>query len=257
VVLDRAVDLLPPADRARLAGALEQWLEQRVARLLGPLRRLAGASREFASGAALRALALRLVEGGGVLPREAADLDRLSIEQRQHLRRLGVTVGALDVFAPAVLRAEPLALWVQLARLAGIAAAPAAEVMPPVRGEARAASGYRRAGKQWLRVDMAEKLLRAAHAVRVATRRKRFALNPELALSMGLTTASYAHLLRAAGFRPLVPRPLGEDVQGPPAPLLWEWRPGGSRSRALPSPSHPTEQRPDNAFAALAGWRAG
>jgi ATP-dependent RNA helicase SUPV3L1/SUV3 len=52
-------------------------------------------------------------------------------------------------------------------------------------------------------------------------------LDPALARSMGLTTASYAALLRQAGFRAAVPRPLAEGQAGPPAPPLWHWRPPG------------------------------
>jgi ATP-dependent RNA helicase SUPV3L1/SUV3 len=108
-----------------------------------------------------------------------------------------------------------------------------------------------------LRVDLAEKLIHATHAARLAAPGRRFVIGPDLALSMGLNTASFAALLRLAGFRALVPRALAEDTSGPPAPLLWEWRPPRRergperRDRARAAP------RPENAFAALADWRAG
>ena len=62
--------------------------------------------------------------------------------------------------------------------------------------------GYRSLlGKQWLRLDMAEKLLRDAHAVRGSRQAEApFSLDPGKAVSMGLTTASYARLLRLVGF---------------------------------------------------------
>jgi len=65
---------------------------------------------------------------------------------------------------------------------------------------------------------------------------------------MGLTTASYARLLRLAGFQPLMPRPLREGAHGPVLPLTWRWRP--PRRQAEPEPAVP--RRPEGAFAALA-----
>jgi hypothetical protein len=61
------------------------------------------------------------VEGGGVLAREAARLDDLSPAQRAMARKLGIQVGALDVFVPAALRSAPLAAWATLARVWGLA----------------------------------------------------------------------------------------------------------------------------------------
>jgi ATP-dependent RNA helicase SUPV3L1/SUV3 len=260
--LDRALDPLAAAARDELAGALDRWLEARVASHLAPLQRLARAAGAFESGPALRALALRLVEGGGALARDKADLEQLAPEQRGELRRLGVVTGALDLFVPAMLRIAPLTLWSQLATVVGLARPATAPTMPPVLGGREPAAGYRRVGQQWLRIDMAEKLLKGAHGARAmagqkAGARRRFPLSPDLALSMGLTTASYARLLQAAGFRPILPRPLADELAGPAAPLLWEWRPerrGGHREgRQPPAPV----ARPENAFAVLAGWRAG
>jgi ATP-dependent RNA helicase SUPV3L1/SUV3 len=122
--------------------------------------------------------------------------------------------------------------------------------MPPTLASNSGAPppGYRSLGKQWLRIDMAEKLLRDAHAVRIASGRRPFALDPAKAVSMGLTTASYARLLRLVGFQPLLPKPLREGAHGPPAPLAWRWRP----PRRLAEPRPPAPRRAEGAFAALA-----
>jgi ATP-dependent RNA helicase SUPV3L1/SUV3 len=106
-------------------------------------------------------------------------------------------------------------------------------------------AGYRQLGAQWLRIDRADGLLRDAHTRRVAAGRRPFMLDPAAALVIGLTTASYAHLLRLAGFRPIMPRGLADTTFGPPAPLLWRWQPA-RRESAQTSPP------PDGAFAALA-----
>ena len=108
--------------------------------------------------------------------------------------------------------------------------------------------GYRRLGKQALRIDMAEKLLRAAHDARTAASRRDFVLDPALATSMGLTPASHVMLLRQAGFRPIEPRALPVGSFGPPRPLAWRWRPP---RRPVPPAAAP-RRTAKGAFAALA-----
>ena len=247
--LEPALGLLPARQRPLLSAALEGWLAQRIAGDLGPLVRLAEAARAAESGPDLRALLLRLVAGGGVLARDEAGLERLDARQRDALRRLGVRIGALDLFVPAVLRAAPLALWCSLAAVAGEAPAPPPAQLPPVVTAKAPPAGYRRAGLQAIRVDMAEKLLQTAHRRRIAATCKRYPLDPALARSMNLATAGYAALLRLAGFRVHMARPLAEAAHGPPAPPLWDWRP----PRAAPArPVATPAARPTGAFAALA-----
>ena len=193
---------------------------------------------------------ITLVEFGGMLERRASGIDRLAPVQRSMLTKLGVRVGALDLFVPAMLRPRALALWRELALLLGRKLAPPDPGMPPVLAATSRSSppGYRPLCKQLLRLDMAEKLLREAHASRVCAGRRSFALDPARAISCGLTTGSYARLLRTAGFHPLLPRQLGECESGPPAPLLWRWRPPRSATESVTPPPH----RPHGAFAALA-----
>jgi ATP-dependent RNA helicase SUPV3L1/SUV3 len=74
-------------------------------------------------------------------------------------------------------------------------------------------------------------------------------IDPALAVSMGLTTPTYAHLLRLAGFQPLMPRPLAEGAFGPAQPLRWRWKPPRREARQAESPASPPA---GSAFAALA-----
>src|SRR5690606_25244778 len=104
-------------------------------------------------------------------------------------------------------------------------------------------------GKQWIRIDMAEKLLREAHALRETSGRKPFPLDPARAISMGLTTASYSKLLRLGGFLALPHKRLAEGAHGPPAPLLWRWRPPRRRE---PAEAPRSQAARSGAFAALA-----
>ena len=251
LALDPSLERIPHAERQQLSDALAAWLEGRM-ELLAPLRRLDDATRAAEAGPELRALLIRMVDGGGIAARAGSGLDGLDRSQREALKRLGVRVGALDLFIPAMLRPAAIGLWHMLARLGGrTQAGTALAEMPPVVGMSPPPAGYRGLGEQALRVDMAEKLLREAHAARIAAGRKAAVLDPARAVSMGLTTRSYARLLRAAGFQPLVPRPLAEGAFGPPVPLRWRWRPP---RRASGHPSHDPAPRtgPASAFAALA-----
>ncbi len=247
--LDPSLGLLSARQRPLLIAALEGWLARRILADLGPLVRLAEAARAPESGPDLRALLLRLVAAGGGLPREEVALEQLDTRQRDALRRLGVRTGAIDLFVPALLKPAPLALWCRLAALRGDAPAAPPPNLPPVVAAKAPPAGYRRAGGQVIRIDMAEKLLQAAHRRRIGAAGKRYPLDPALARSMGLATAGYAALLRAAGFRVHMARLLTDAAHGPPAPPMWDWRPPRStpaRTAATPPPP------PHGAFAALA-----
>lgn len=254
MIPDRALDAVPDASRRALVAALEAWLDTAL-KPLAPLAKLDEASRAADAGPDLRALLITLVERGGMTARDGSGIDRLDKARRTMLARLGVRVGALDLFVPAMLRTPVIALWRQLAQVSGQGhpwaqgGAPAAD-MPPVlaAGHHRPPPGYRQLGKQLLRLDMAEKLLREGHDARGSEKRGIFALDPARAVSMGLTTASYARLLRLGGFQPVMPRPLAEGAHGPLAPVRWRWRP--PRRQAEAQPALPV--RRDGAFAALA-----
>ncbi len=256
LALDPALETLAPPVRQELARAIESWVDAMLAPLAS-LRRLELASTAHDAGPDLRALLIRLVERGGMLERARSGVDGLGKGQRTALARLGVRVGTLDLFLPEMLRPAAIRAWRALNALPGpgghrmTSLAPAPDAMPPVvaiAGKHACPPGYRRLGKQGLRIDLAEKLLRDVHAVRLAAGRRPFALNPGKAISMGLATASYAQLLRQGGFQAIVPRPLPEGAHGPAAPLAWRWRPP---TRAA-QPERPAPPRPQGAFAALA-----
>lgn len=246
---DVALDRLAPDDKAEVVAALEAWLQAQHQRHLKPLLALDDASRDSASGPELRALLLHLVEAGGVLVREGSGLDRLDAGQRQRLKKLGVRIGALDLFLPNALRPGAMQAWHRLARIWGKPAPLPPETMQPVVHTRIAPAGYRRLGNEALRVDLAEKLLHAAHATRMGTKAKRVFLDPAVARSMSLSTAAYAALLRAGGFRVHMGRSLPEKAYGPPHPPLWDWRP--SRREPAADPERP-KPPPTGAFAALA-----
>jgi ATP-dependent RNA helicase SUPV3L1/SUV3 len=254
IVAERTLDALPAPARKELLAAVEEWLQSKL-QPLAPLLRLEEASRSAESGPELRAVLIALIESGGMIERQKSGLERLDKDQRMRLARLGVKVGTLDVFVPTMLRPEAVRLWHSLTDASqkntsdDKQAEVILEAMPPALASERnrRARGYRSLGKQFIRLDMAEKLLRDAHQVRMPAGRRAFVLDSAKAISMGLTAASYERLLRLAGFQPIQPRALSEGAFGPPMPMRWRWRPARPQAPAVtpaPAPKH-------SAFAAL------
>jgi ATP-dependent RNA helicase SUPV3L1/SUV3 len=244
----REVAALPGPARARLLATLQAWLAAKLVPL-EPLERLYLAAKDPEAGSQARALLLNLIGGHGYTSREHAGIEHLPKEMRPFLRRIGVTFGALDIFAPALLKPAPR----QLLHVLGIDRRPLQEAMLPViAGERKLPSGYRPAGEQAIRIDLAEKILRAAHEARARAqakdRRRMFVFDLALPVSIGLDADSAIRLLGSAGFRVHRARPLAEDTFGPPRPDLWEWRP----SRRKQERAAPAQPREGSAFAALA-----
>ena len=251
LALDPELAGLEAGLRQRLTTALAHWLSEALAPLK-PLRTIEAAASDPVAGPDLRAFLIRLVEAGGMTERNGSRLDRLSKEQRDYLRKLGVRVGALDVFVPAMLKGSAMAAWQTLHAARGNRLAAAVPGMPPVIALPVAAPlppGYRRLAGQALRLDMAEKLLRGAHGVRVAAGNKTFVLDPALAISTGLATPGFAQLLRLAGFKPFMPRSLRAGQFGPAQPPRWRWLP--LRRDVAAPPASPAGPAPGNAFAEL------
>lgn len=251
LVMDPVLSPLSAELRRQLEAALNGWLDRALAPL-APLRKLEAASRETQGGPELRAVLIRLVEAGGMLARTGSGTETLAQPQRQLLRKLGVQVGALDLFIPAMLKPTALSAWQTLLAARGKILAAPHPAMPPVLPLPAGTApppGYRPLGQQAIRLDMAEKLLHAVHGARVAAGTRPLVLDPALAVSTGLTTASYAQLLRLGGFHPQVPRPLAEGRFGPARPVTWRWRP----ARRDAAPARPAAAPPPTgAFAALA-----
>ncbi|MHA6332414.1 helicase-related protein [Qipengyuania sp. CAU 1752] len=231
IIPERDLDRIEDGERTRFVEALATWAKERLAPLQ-PLAKLEQASVDPAAGSQTRALLLNLIAGHGVVAREEAGIQHLPKEMRPFLRRLGVVFGALDVFAPASLK--PAAR--RALHDAGFDRRPLEEAMRSVLpGTRQVPAGYRPAGDQLVRVDVAEKIVRAAHEARSAKAEARsVAIDPALAISTGLSQASFERLLGAAGFRLRRARPLADGVSGPPAPDRWSWRPGTAGGRRAP-----------------------
>ena len=259
----REIAALPDASREKLEEGLTAWLSEILAPL-EPLRKLSEAARDPEAGSQARALLVTLIDARGVVAREKAGLEHLPKEMRPFLRKLGVTFGALDIFARDLLKPAPR----QLLHALGLDDRPLQEAMLPVISESKAIpAGYRLAGSQVIRVDLAEKILRAAFDTRAKAAEKpaptspdpvpnpaeavsettadenapaeakaapakpskprhaAFQLDLSLPISIGLEEENARRLLGSAGFRVQRPKALAEGEQGPVLPDSWTWRP--------------------------------
>ena len=223
LVLAKELGPLEPAHRARLQEVLDHWLEAQLAPL-APLRMLEDGALDPEAGSEVRALFLTLADRAGLVQREDAGLSHVPKEKRPFLRRHGVVIGALDVFVPALLK--PAAR--HLLRAIEADRRPVRDNMEAViEGSKQLPAGYRRAGRQAIRVDMAEKLFRAAHERRAGAPAggRGFPVDTALPTSMGLLPENFERLMRDAGFRPGEAMSLAEGAYGPPQPRPWTWRP--------------------------------
>ncbi len=246
IVLARELSAIPEPARDLLTARLTQWLDTRLSSLK-PLERLADAARSPDTGSQGRALLLALIDGHGVIARSRAGIEHLPAELRPFLRRLGVVFGALDIFVPALIKPAPRTMLSEL-RMDRRPLQPG--MVPTIAGRSgQPPAGYRRAGDQFIRVDMAERLTSAAFRARSDAGKRRFVLDAALPISIGLTQQNWRRLLGDAGFRCEIAPSLRPKQYGPPRPDSWQWRP----ARTKPSGrSRPAPPRPNGAFAGLA-----
>ena len=201
----RALDRLSAQTRASLRARLERWLESEVHAHLRALEGLASAATDPASSPGVRALAAMLADAGGVLPRKAALSPIAHLEQadRQALHKLKVRLGPLDIFLPPLLKPAAqfwraaLASVRQGQPMPALAAAGAATLTADA--DPRGASlAYRRAGRTWIRIDLADRL--ASHARKVRSAGGSDPVDAALATSIGLDEETVGKLMNDVGF---------------------------------------------------------
>jgi ATP-dependent RNA helicase SUPV3L1/SUV3 len=247
-LIDRKLDRLSERGRGAIVERLNLWVRHQVERSLATLRRAGQAAQDPASPPAVRSILALLVDEGGIVAREAVAkaLGSLEREQRKLITRLGIRIGALDLFMPDVLKPEARRWRTALKAAAAGAAMPLlpaeSTVVLPCPPETDRALlqrlGFRALGPQMLRVDMVERLARHAHEARSAADRP--VVDQALATSLGLQPQAVARLMRDLGFRPAA-------EEG-----AWVWR-GPNRPRRREGGAVDTS----HAFAALAGLRRG
>jgi ATP-dependent RNA helicase SUPV3L1/SUV3 len=243
VQLDRRIERVSERGRAEVIARLKNWVAGQVERVLGPLRRAGMAGHDPSAPPELRAVLAMLVDDGGIAARAAVakPLEGLQREPRRVLTRLGVRIGALDLFMPAVLKPEAMRWRAALKAAAECEAVPwlppPGAVVLPASGDVAATVrlGFRAAGPQLIRVDMAERI--AVHAHEVRGGKAGSVVDEAFVTSLGLSPEAVTRLMRDIGFR-------AESGDQP-----WVWRGRGRR------PAPPARVSP--AFEALAGLRRG
>ena len=232
----RALDRLSAHSRNALRTRLEAWLDTEIGRNLRSLETLAASAADPASTPGVRALAAMLADAGGVLPRKSVlgAIAHLEQADRQALHRLHVRLGPLDVFLPALLK--PASQFWRAALLAVRSAAPMPR-MPPAGAATLGADAdprgaiyaYRRLGREWIRIDLSDRL--ASHARKVRSAGGDNPVDVGLATSVGLSEEAIGRLMAEVGFTK--------------AGDAWRWR-----GRRAPPPDR--RAVPSHAFAELA-----
>ena len=246
--LDRALDCLDTALRDRVRARLDAWLAAQLKRHVPALVTIEAITRDPQAAPALRVVAAALAQGAGLaarLPLGEA-LAVLAGADRQRLRKAGVMIGALDLFDPRLLKLQP-SRWRQalLAARSGVAMPalppPGATVLPRGTAGSGASFGFREIAGQAVRIDLIERIARAAHDARAG--KAPFAPDAALATSIGIVPATIERLMIQLGFQEA---PNAGPKSGPEAtPARWVWHGRPPRAKAVTVPR-------DNAFAALA-----
>lgn len=246
--LDRALDCLDTALRDRVRARLDAWLAAQLKRHVPALVVIEAITRDPQAAPALRVVAAALAQGAGLaarLPLGEA-LAVLAGADRQRLRKAGVMIGALDLFDPRLLKLQP-SRWRQalLAARSGVAMPalppPGATVLPRGTAGSGASFGFREIAGQAVRIDLIERIARAAHDARAG--KAPFAPDAALATSIGIVPATIERLMIQLGFQEA---PNAGPKSGPEAtPARWVWHGRPPRAKAVTVPR-------DNAFAALA-----
>ena len=207
---------------------LQHFVAQQLARHAGPLAAMGEAAGDLFTPPRVRALLAALTDNSGTIGRA------LTAEERPQLRKLGFTIGSLDIFHPLLLKPEAVRWRAALTAAQQGAPVPA---LPPQGAVLQknghqaglAVAGFRRCASGWLRIDMAEKLARQAHAARMQAAAPPtapiaggdeirgdhanddadgataappgFVIDPALATSLGLDEETRRALLGSFGFR--------------------------------------------------------
>ncbi|WP_420143621.1 helicase-related protein [Sphingobium sp.] len=221
--LDRALLTLGQDVQKQVVTRLAAWVEAQKQKHLLPLVKMNESASDAQVPAVVRAVFAQLGDAGGVIARTELDsaLGHLDKDQRHLLRKAGIDIGVLDIYHPGLLK-PGAARWrsaLLAARIAkpclplpgaGLTLIPAGEKFEQMGARI---AGFRGFGDQMLRIDMAERMARAAHEA-IAKNEAFTALSPQI-VSLGLSEASFLQLMRLAGFRPVTPPAVAPAAETP------------------------------------------
>lgn len=188
----------------------ESWIAAQLAKAMGGIVGLLELAQQADVDGNVRALAVRLADEGGIAGRHylADAIAALPKEARGAARKGGIVFGALDIYHHAALK-PAAAKW-----RAALFAARDNRAMPELPPESAVHlkawnfasssdarnAGYRRIGDEYVRIDLAERVIKKAHEAR--GQGNLFAMDMAFATSLGISESGLKALMRDAGFRP-------------------------------------------------------
>ncbi|GAA0485523.1 helicase-related protein [Parasphingorhabdus litoris] len=205
---DHALKDLSPENSKKAEARVKQWVETMKAKHLEGLVKIDGLANDANTPASVRALFAQIVEAGGIIARRQIDqaVRALDNDMRGVARRGGLVFGALDIFHHALMKPGAV-LW-RTALFAALDEQPMIALPGDnavhlkewkfAAPDHASRLGFRKIGPEYVRVDMAERLVKQAHEARQAG--PVFAVDPALATSLGLSTDVHDALLDMAGF---------------------------------------------------------
>ena len=196
-------DHLSAAQRERVRRRLQSWLDRRIERDAGPLVSL----REAALEGSARGIAFALSEALGCVPRRSLSPQIAALDDagRRALAEVGVRLGALSVFMPAMLKPARARcaglLWWAWSSAGRPPPAPGSAVSmdrdPAVPDACYAALGLVPLGSQAVRADIAERL---AGRLRKAARKEPFAVDTGMLKLAACKRAKFDDILAGLGY---------------------------------------------------------
>ena len=195
-----------PEVAAKVRRRMQHFIDRKVAAQFEPL--LAMRRDEALTGLA-RGFAFRLVEGLGVLSRDAVndDVKALDQEARGVLRKHGVRFGQFTIFLPALLKPAPtrlrLVLWSLFNGLQEFPESPPPGLVtipniPDVPKNHYTLAGYHPAGARAIRIDMLERL---ADILRARDSRAGFEASGDMLSITGMTLDQFSGLMAGLGYK--------------------------------------------------------
>lgn len=187
----------------------QTWIDAQLAKAMGGIVGLQALAQEAGVEGNVRALAVQLADAGGIAGRQylAEAIAGLPKEARGAARKGGIVFGALDIYHHAALK-PAAAKW-----RAALFAARDDRAMPELPPESAVHlkewkfahpadarnAGYRRIGDEYVRIDLAERVIKKAHEAR--GQGNHFGMDMAFATSLGISDAGLKALMRDAGFR--------------------------------------------------------
>ncbi len=187
----------------------EAWIADQMERHMGGIVALQTLAQDAEVDGSVRALAAQLADEGGVASRHYLNdaIQAIPKEMRGAARRAGIMFGAIDVFHHSALK--PAAAKWRTALIAVRDYKPMPELPPESAvhlkewafasyAECRNA-GYRKIADEYLRIDLAERVVKKAHEARGQA--LVFGMDMGFATSLGVSVEGLISLMRDAGFR--------------------------------------------------------